>query len=96
MRGRFSFLRALVLLSFVSETTTIGFSISQAGPVRLSLYDVRGRMVRALIAGTLPAGRHAALWDGRGADGKALGSGVYFAMLERSGVRAMRRIALAR
>jgi subtilisin family serine protease len=76
--------------------TTIGFSISQAGPVRLSLYDVHGRMVRDLIAGTLPAGRHTALWDGRASDGRALGSGVYFAVLERGGVRTSRRIVLAR
>ena len=76
--------------------TTIGFSISEAGPVRLSVFDVRGRMVRALIAGTLPAGRHTALWDGRASDGRVLGSGVYFAVLERGGVRASRRIVMAR
>jgi len=76
--------------------TTIGFSISEAGPVRLSILDVRGRMVRALIAGTLPAGRHTALWDGRASDGRALGSGVYFAVLERGAVRASRRIVMAR
>jgi flagellar hook capping protein FlgD/subtilase family protein len=79
-----------------ATTTTISFSISQAGPVRLSLFDVRGRMVRDLIASTLPAGRHTALWDGRASDGRALGSGVYFAVLERGGVRASRRIVLAR
>ena len=79
-----------------TTNATIGFSISQAGPVRLSIYDVRGRMVRDLIAGTLPAGRHTALWDGRAFDGQTLGSGVYFAVLERGGVRASRRIVLAR
>jgi subtilisin family serine protease len=76
--------------------TTIGFSISEAGPVRLSLFDVRGRLVRTLIAASLPAGRHTALWDGRASDGRTLASGVYFAVLERGGVRASRRIVLAR
>ena len=76
--------------------TTIGFSISEAGPVRLGLYDVRGRLVRTLIAASLPAGRHTALWDGRASVGRALGSGVYFAVLERGGVRASRRIVMAR
>jgi len=79
-----------------ATSTTIDFSISQAGPVRLSVFDVRGRVVRDLIASTLPAGRHSALWDGRASDGRALGSGVYFAVLERGGVKSSRRIVLAR
>jgi subtilisin family serine protease len=79
-----------------ATTTTIDFAVSQAGPVRLGVYDVHGRMVRDLIASTMPAGRHTALWDGRASDGRALGSGVYFVVLERGGVRVSRRIVLAR
>jgi hypothetical protein len=37
-----------------------------------------------------------ALWDGRASAGHALSSGVYFAVLERGGVRASRCVVMAR
>ncbi|HEY3215785.1 MAG TPA: S8 family serine peptidase [Candidatus Eisenbacteria bacterium] len=78
------------------QATTITFSLAQPTTVRLKLYDGSGRLVRTLIQATLPSGRHAALWDGTGSDGRPLGSGIYFATLETPGRRAVRKIVLAR
>ncbi len=77
-------------------STTIAFTLGEAGPVRLRIYDTGGRAARELIAATFPAGRHAVLWDGRGADGRPLGSGVYFAVLLRGGVVSVRKLVLSR
>ncbi|MBM4118672.1 hypothetical protein FJ251_13245, partial [bacterium] len=66
--------------------TTIRFALPAPSAVRLAVYDVQGRLVRELLAGrTLPAGTHDAVWDGRDAAGRALGSGVFFYRLEAAG-----------
>src|SRR6185503_17475145 len=46
--------------------------------VDLSIYDVRGRQVKTVLHETREAGRHEIRWDGRGSDGHALATGVYF------------------
>jgi hypothetical protein len=63
--------------------TRISFSLAQAGPVRLTLYNLLGQEVARLINGAvLPAGQHQAAWDaGRQA------SGLYLAVLEAGGTR---------
>ncbi|MDD3642905.1 MAG: M14 family zinc carboxypeptidase, partial [Candidatus Krumholzibacteria bacterium] len=48
-------------------------------PVRVSIFDVAGRRVAVPFEGDLPAGAHTVRWDGRGADGRPLAGGVYFA-----------------
>ena len=48
------------------------------GPARLAVFDARGRQVRVLAEGRLPAGMHTVGWDGRDGDGQVLASGVYF------------------
>ena len=55
------------------------FSVSRAGPVRIEVFDLRGRRVRTLL--DLPSilpGEHQVALDGSGESGAPLGSGVYF------------------
>jgi hypothetical protein len=61
--------------------TTVRFSLARPGLVELAVYDVRGRRVRVLVEGVLPAGLHTAAWGGRAQSGDAVGSGVYFLRL---------------
>lgn len=64
--------------------------------VSLRLYDVSGRMVAVVKEERLPAGHYSADWNGRGAGGRPLSSGVYFAEL-RIGARVfVRKIVLLR
>lgn len=62
--------------------TTIEYTLAAAGPVRLGVYDARGRLVRTLAAGPQAPGSHARNWDGRDEAGLAAASGVYFIRLE--------------
>ncbi|MEM9666804.1 MAG: PKD domain-containing protein, partial [Bacteroidota bacterium] len=66
--------------------TTIPFRLSEAGAVRVSVYDVTGRLVRVLWEGDRGAGRHTVRWDGRTESGQGVASGVYLYRLE---VRAL-------
>ncbi|MBD3366630.1 MAG: T9SS type A sorting domain-containing protein [Candidatus Eisenbacteria bacterium] len=65
---------------FVSSSQ-LAFALPSAQSVRLDLYDVTGRHVRTLVDERLPAGEHAASWDGRADDGRPCSAGVYFARL---------------
>ena len=63
--------------------TWIPYQLSQAADVTLTLYDVRGVIVRQLALGHRPAGFYqsrarAAYWDGRNALGEQVASGLYF------------------
>lgn len=78
--------------------TEIRFELAQAGPVRLELYDIRGRLVRSLDDGTriLDAGPHAFPWDGRDGSGRELGSGVYLVHFSAGGVSTRGEVVLVK
>jgi hypothetical protein len=61
-----------------NPTTVISYGIKHPSYVSLRIYDVNGRLVRALIDARRAAGYHAETWDGKNERGVAVGSGVYF------------------
>ena len=77
-------------------TATLRLGLPRAARVRLAVFDQQGRSVRALVAGDLPAGEHAIVWDGRGVDGRAVASALYFVRLEAEGRVITRRLAVVR
>jgi flagellar hook assembly protein FlgD len=64
--------------------------------VNISIFNVLGRRVRILIDGSMPAGRHRAVWDGTDENGQAVTSGVYFYRMEAGQYRASRKMVLIR
>jgi hypothetical protein len=64
--------------------TRIAFELDAPGPVKVTIHDVRGRVLAVLADRPLPAGRHEFLWDGRGVLGTAGSTGVHFVRLESS------------
>ena len=58
--------------------TQIPFVISEPGEVRISIFDTGGRTVIEFPVREYSAGEHAVTWDGRQANGKSIGSGIYF------------------
>jgi hypothetical protein len=65
--------------------TQLAFELAAGGDVRLGVYDLQGRLVRVLAAGTWPAGRHNVTWDGLDDAGGQVASGLYMARLEAGG-----------
>jgi hypothetical protein len=63
----------------------IRFQQARPGPLRLTVHDAQGRIVRVILDHTLPAGAHDVRWDGRNAIGREAGSGVYFFRLSAPG-----------
>lgn len=65
--------------------TTISFSTRQAGPVRLGIYNLKGQLVRDLVDGYLPAGRHRLVWNGRDQNDRSVSSGIYLYRMSAPG-----------
>jgi len=56
-----------------NPTTTIGFTITEAGHVSVDIYNVAGQKVDTLVNDALSAGRHSLVWNASG-----MSAGVYF------------------
>jgi len=65
-----------------NPSTRVAFSVPEARRVRLTVYDIAGRVVRVLADQEFGAGHHAVAWDGTGMGGARAASGVYFLTLE--------------
>ena len=68
----------------------VSFAVPEAGAVRLTVLDVRGRRVATLVDGPLSAGRHEARLDG------SLAAGVYIIRLEAGGTVITRQAVVVR
>jgi hypothetical protein len=63
--------------------TTISFTVSKAGPVSVSVFDVAGRHVTDLVAGTfLSAGQYSLHWNALSSGSNVLASGSYFVQIK--------------
>ncbi|MBZ0266537.1 T9SS type A sorting domain-containing protein [bacterium] len=68
-----------------SGSTSLRFAVPNAGPVKLSVYNVGGQKVVELVNRRMDAGTYSADWDGRDAHGSRVAGGVYFYRLEAGG-----------
>ena len=64
-----------------NPTTTIGFRLATPARVELSVFDVRGALVKRLVDDTRAAGRHDVTWSGLDEGGREVASGVYLVRL---------------
>jgi hypothetical protein len=84
-----------------SDRTSIWFDLAHSSKVRLTIYDIRQRMVRRLVPGLLTDatliagvyGRDGTLtWDGKDDAGRVVPPGVYVVVFEGDGTRASIKI----
>lgn len=78
------------------ESSRVRFEMPRAGAARLRVVDAAGRVVRWLVDGERPAGRHEARWDGRDAAGARVPSGRYFYVLSAGGLESRSAVVLVR
>ena len=79
--------------------TWIPYYLAHAADVTLTIYDIKGVVVRQLSLGYQQAGYYterakAAYWDGRNNLGESVGSGVYFYQLEAGNFSATRKMLI--
>ena len=64
------------------STATISYQLKEHGEVILSIYNVRGQLVKKLVHSREIVGKHSIVWDGKDEGGKKLSSGIYFYQIE--------------
>ncbi len=77
--------------------TTLSFTTTRAGTVKLSIHDSSGRHVMTLLDGvSVEAGELSRTWNGRDSEGLDAASGIYFARLVAADVVITRKLVLLR
>lgn len=77
-----------------NPSTTIAFSIPETGRVRISVYNIRGQKVKDLMNTEMIRGNHQLIWEGKDANNRNVGSGIYFFKLESGGKTSIRKAML--
>ncbi|TMQ60106.1 MAG: PKD domain-containing protein [Candidatus Eisenbacteria bacterium] len=81
----------------LNPSATLSFVTPEAGPVRVSLFDISGRRVRTLLeVSDAYAGFHSVGIDGRDQGGRELRSGIYFYRIETRAAVTAGRLAVLR
>ena len=81
--------------------TWIPYHLAHATDVVLTIYDIKGGLVRRFALGHQPAGFYtdrtkAAHWDGRNAHGESVASGIYFYHLKAGDYSQVRRMVIVK
>ncbi|MDD4224546.1 MAG: choice-of-anchor J domain-containing protein, partial [Candidatus Cloacimonetes bacterium] len=58
--------------------TTIRYSVKEATPVTIEIYNVKGQVVKTLVSEAKASGHYTATWNGRDNNNQPVSSGVYF------------------
>jgi len=74
--------------------THIGYDLPEESQVVLSVYDVKGRLVKTLTEGFQNPGYYEVQWNGRSENGKALPSGLYIYRLQAGKYTANEKMLL--
>ena len=75
-------------------TAVLRLALPSATPVRVSVFDAAGRLVRTLADGERAAGEYELSYDLRGAGGTRTQCGLYFVRMEAAGRTLVRRLAV--
>ncbi|MFH1756026.1 MAG: FlgD immunoglobulin-like domain containing protein, partial [Candidatus Latescibacterota bacterium] len=79
-----------------NPVTTIKVAIpaGHQGAVSLKVYNVTGRLVKTIYAGTKPAGIYTFEWDGTNNTGQIVSSGIYFSRFTAGDVNLTKKMIL--
>jgi hypothetical protein len=77
-----------------STSVSIDYTLKDSGAVSLSVYNLRGQLVRNLVLENKAAGAHSAVWDGKDSLGRGVAPGIYFCKMQANGTTDQRRLVL--
>lgn len=79
-----------------NNKASIGFELDKAELVSLSIYDIKGRLVKRLCNVDKSKGKHTAEWDGIDKSGKTAAAGVYFCRIETKSGRQLKKLVIVK
>ncbi|MCK4680359.1 T9SS type A sorting domain-containing protein, partial [bacterium] len=78
-----------------NPVTKIAYSVKEAGPVTIDVYNVAGKVVKTLLDTEVEAGAAGyVVWDGRAESGERCASGVYFYRIAAPGFTTSRKMIM--
>jgi len=79
-----------------SNSTTIQYAIPKTTHVRLSVFDVSGRLIKVLADGVHNPSYYNVNWNGKDSSGRKVSQGVYFYRLEAKGYITSKKLIFLR
>ncbi len=74
--------------------TTIRFGIPKSGNAEVSIYNLKGQLVKSLFKGYKEAGYHSVVWNGRNRNNQSVASGIYFSKITCEGKSKVTKLML--
>ena len=81
-----------------NTSTEISFRILNHAKegAKLSIYNIRGELIRQLLSAVKTPGKHSFTWDGKDGAGEAVASGIYFYKLTAGDFSETKRMVLVK
>jgi len=77
-----------------NPVTSIGYDLPRDTNVKITVFDMMGRLVNTLIDGQKTAGHGVTRWDGTNNKGQAVGTGSYIYIMESGQVKRTKKMIL--
>lgn len=74
--------------------TTISYSVKNASPVKIEIYNLKGQKVKTLVAENKATGNHSIVWNGTDDNNISVSSGVYFYRMKSGEFTSTRKMML--
>lgn len=79
-----------------SDQTTIAFTIKREQNVRLTIFDLQGKVVNELVNEVRSKGRHQIIWNGQDRSGSLLPDGIYLCEINSAEDKVFSRLVIRR
>lgn len=79
-----------------NPTTTISYSVPEAGMTSVKVFNLKGQTVSTLLNSEMTSGNHSVVWNGTDLNGKTVSSGLYFVRVENNGKAVTRKMLLSK
>jgi len=80
----------------LNPRTELSFTMSREGRVRVTVYDMQGRLVNTLLDEVRGVGEQKVMWDGSSAQNGKVASGVYFFQIQAPEGQVVQRVAVVK
>ncbi len=74
--------------------TTISYSVKNAGPVSINIFNIKGQKIRTLVNEDKAAGNYKVVWKGLDNNNKKVASGIYFYRMKSGNYTSTKKMIL--
>ena len=75
-----------------SSGTDIWYSLKEAGPVDICIYNLKGERIATLVNGNKNPGQYSAFWNGRDDNNQPVATGIYWIRMHSGNSTSTRKM----